>query len=377
VNSGQKILLRLRYPGDKNQFMPLEQVVDTMLHELCHNVISPHNAEFHALWDQLRKEQEALVSKGYTGEGFLSQGHQLGGRRVPRDEARRIARAAAEKRRTLGAGSGQRLGGAPVRAGTDIRQVIVNAIERRNTVLQGCGGSGKKNDKEIGELDAQATRNGFKTKAEEDKANEQAIAQALWELVQEDQKKEYGEDYIASTPANPTGNGGGEIGATKSLKREPPESPSRNPPPRTKPAPRNPPRHVSRLVAEAENKKSLQKPIPKTADEIIASSSVRIPAIPASAPASDPPSSTPYEAGWTCPRCTLHNPFNFLVCEVCDLERPIESTKKIAESEGGRKKVTTAQPVGLREDVWTCRCGNCMEGKWWTCNVCGRMKESS
>lgn len=32
-NQGQKICLRLRYPGDANQFLPLEQVTDTMLHE--------------------------------------------------------------------------------------------------------------------------------------------------------------------------------------------------------------------------------------------------------------------------------------------------------------------------------------------------------
>lgn len=33
VNAGQKICLRLRYPSDQRQFLPLEQVVDTMLHE--------------------------------------------------------------------------------------------------------------------------------------------------------------------------------------------------------------------------------------------------------------------------------------------------------------------------------------------------------
>lgn len=33
VNTGQKICLRLRYPSDQRQFLPLEQVVDTMLHE--------------------------------------------------------------------------------------------------------------------------------------------------------------------------------------------------------------------------------------------------------------------------------------------------------------------------------------------------------
>lgn len=33
VNAGQKICLRLRYLSDQRQFLPIEQVVDTMLHE--------------------------------------------------------------------------------------------------------------------------------------------------------------------------------------------------------------------------------------------------------------------------------------------------------------------------------------------------------
>lgn len=32
-NKGQKICLRLRYPYDERQFIPLEEVMDTMLHE--------------------------------------------------------------------------------------------------------------------------------------------------------------------------------------------------------------------------------------------------------------------------------------------------------------------------------------------------------
>lgn len=32
-NKGQKICLRLRYPYDERQFLPIEEVVDTMLHE--------------------------------------------------------------------------------------------------------------------------------------------------------------------------------------------------------------------------------------------------------------------------------------------------------------------------------------------------------
>ena len=33
INKGQKICLRLRYPGDERQFLPVEEVTDTMLHE--------------------------------------------------------------------------------------------------------------------------------------------------------------------------------------------------------------------------------------------------------------------------------------------------------------------------------------------------------
>lgn len=33
VNHGERICLRLRQPYDERQFLPIEQVVDTMLHE--------------------------------------------------------------------------------------------------------------------------------------------------------------------------------------------------------------------------------------------------------------------------------------------------------------------------------------------------------
>ncbi|KAF3342529.1 hypothetical protein VdG2_09489 [Verticillium dahliae VDG2] len=76
VNRGQRILLRLRHPGDRAQFVTIEQVVDTMLHELSHIVHGPHDGKFHALWNQLRDEHMGLVMKGYTGEGFLSEGEK-------------------------------------------------------------------------------------------------------------------------------------------------------------------------------------------------------------------------------------------------------------------------------------------------------------
>lgn len=361
-NRGQKICLRLRYPGDKNQFLPLEQVVDTMLHELSHNVHGPHDAQFHALWDQLRKEYEGLVAKGYTGEGFLSEGHRLGGRRVPIDEARRIARAAAEKRRTLYAGSGQRLGGRPVRVGTDIRDVIVSAIERRNTVLKGCGAD-EKSAKEIDDLANQATRNGFRTKAEEDEANDRAIAQALWELVQEDEKKEYGDQYIPATPANPTGNGGGVISPKRPISPESSSSSSSTSKPATFSRGTRPDaRHVSRLVTESAPKKSKTIPPRSTAPPIPISTKPSVPPAPVAA-------SKPL-TGWACPICTLHNPIDFLACDACTSERPAEITQQIASRR--------AEPARPRIQTWRCGfCSTVMEAKWWTCSNCGKVKENS
>ncbi|KAI8225514.1 DNA-dependent metalloprotease WSS1 [Colletotrichum sp. SAR 10_86] len=199
VNRGQRILVRLRYPGDRSLFLPIEQVVDTMLHELSHIVFGPHDGNFHALWNQLRDEHEALIRKGYTGEGFLSDGQRLGGGgRIPMQEARRLARAAAEKRRTLTKNSGKRLGGTGPRPGSDIRRTIVGAIERRSSTLQGCGNMNH-NDREIQQISETATRSGFRTQAEEDAANEAAIAQALWELVQEEEKQRYGGYYRATS----------------------------------------------------------------------------------------------------------------------------------------------------------------------------------
>ncbi|KAK1494783.1 WLM domain-containing protein [Colletotrichum tamarilloi] len=185
------------YPDQANL---LEHVVDTMLHELSHIVFGPHDGNFHALWNQLRDEHESLIRKGYTGEGFLSDGHRLGGGRIPMHEARRLARASAEKRRTLTKGSGQRLGGSRPSIGSDIRRTIVGAIERRNTTLQGCGNTNH-NDREIQQISETATKNGFRTQAEEDAANEAAIAQALWELVQEEERQRTRNETSINTKA--------------------------------------------------------------------------------------------------------------------------------------------------------------------------------
>jgi len=340
-----------------------------MLHELSHIVFGPHDDKFHALWNQLREEYEGLVRKGYTGEGFLSEGRKLGGQRIPRHEAQRIARNAAEKRRKLSAGSGQKLGGAPVQAGTDIREVIVNAIERRATITKGCASDAKDDEKKA--IADQAMRNGFRTKAEEDEANDLAIAQALWELVQEDEKEKYGGAYIPPSAANPTGNGGG--GMMPSAKPSPRGPlPTKTAPPAPGPAPAtlkrptatrpDPTRPISRLIYG------------QSGSERSSSSNLNN---------SSPPSAKSSQTMWECPMCTCHNPLSYLSCDACTTERPAEDFLVFVEgfpprSVSIRSVKPTTPAAAAKLKTWTCHmCSTVMEDKWWTCSSCATMKLSS
>ncbi|KAJ7757470.1 WLM domain-containing protein [Mycena metata] len=101
VNGGQKILLRLRPARAPDTFYEEEEVVQTMLHELTHNVHGPHDEKFYKFLSGLQDEYDALQRSGYSGEGFFSNGN-------------RVALEAAEKRRktqlAIGNGGG-RLGG--------------------------------------------------------------------------------------------------------------------------------------------------------------------------------------------------------------------------------------------------------------------------
>lgn len=55
VGRGIHVKLRLRRANRDDEFIPFDQVLDTMLHELSHNAHGPHNATFYKLWDELRK----------------------------------------------------------------------------------------------------------------------------------------------------------------------------------------------------------------------------------------------------------------------------------------------------------------------------------
>ncbi|KAM5584471.1 hypothetical protein ABKV19_004042 [Rosa sericea] len=139
VNRGVHVKLRLRRPNRDLDFYPFDQVLDTMLHELCHNVHGPHDAKFYKLWDELRKECEELMTKGVTGtaEGFDLPGRRLGSvtRQPPLSSLRKTALAAAEKRAVLGSlmpSGPKRLGGdSSMMAALSPVQAAAMAAERR------------------------------------------------------------------------------------------------------------------------------------------------------------------------------------------------------------------------------------------------------
>ena len=287
--------------------------------------------------------------------------------------------AAAEQRRAMSAGSGRRVGGTPALRGADMRQVIADAAQRRIEVTQGCA-SGT----QVGDLLAEeASRNGFRTKAEEDDANEQAIMQAYIELIEEEEREKYGPSYLPPSQHNPAGPRGDPFTST------------------TPPIPQH------------------SKPRP--------SSSVVSAATPSPVYESDSSQhDSAYDQPWTCATCTLDNPPNFLCCDACAAERPVptdtangnvqsrqarereqkrqqdDARVQALERERERKRQRLAAAsdptfnqfknrspalqslAALSRDVqsrplgWVCHgCGAFMEMEWWTCSSCGVMKEVS
>lgn len=230
-----------------------------------------------------------------------------------------------------------------------MRRVIADAAQRRIDVTKGCA-SGTDQSTELAE---EASRNGFRTKAEEDDANEQAIMQAYIDLIQQEERERYGPSYIPPSQENPAG-------------------------PRSNPSPPPVPENTKPTLSQPPD------PIDLTSDN------------------------ASYEQPWTCPTCTLENPANFLCCDACTAERPLPSNSRsesrpetttpgpsqsrpsnkrpmsesILTSSRNRRAVDTLaalerntqkRPLG-----WVCHaCGTFMETEYWTCSSCGMMKQSS
>lgn len=382
INRGQEIRLRLRYPGDANQFLPFEQVVDTMLHELSHIVHGPHDKNFHALWDQLRDEHEALLRKGYTGEGFLGRGNKLGGSdRIPMHEARRKARAAAEKRRTLTAGSGQRLGGStPLpRNAQEARDRIIAAIERRKIIERGCG-VGTDED-QIEATTRPDSKNIITTRAPKVDVDDETMMRAFIDLIQEEERGIHGSSYLPPSQDNPSG--------MRAIEAPPPLSP-------------NTLRAQQAAIESALTKGNSSPALPtdtKPKAKAVSKSAVQTRPTPSHlsrpTPITKPtppaqPKPVPKPETWTCPACTLVNLIDTTSCDACEGPRPSEFSppkKDVPNALKPRLKSEDAWArIKAQEDArnqakaaaWGCQsCGTFNDQMWWSCQNCGSVKTSS
>ncbi|KAL7604299.1 hypothetical protein Lser_V15G17759 [Lactuca serriola] len=140
INGGAEVKLRLRRQNNEWDFFPYEQILDTMLHELCHNQYGPHNADFYNLLDEIRKECEELMAKGITGtgRGFDLPGRRLGGyfrqQQTP-SSLRQKALSAAQNRAQMGTllpSGPHRLGGdSSMKTALSPIQAAAMAAERR------------------------------------------------------------------------------------------------------------------------------------------------------------------------------------------------------------------------------------------------------
>lgn len=285
VNRGQQICIRLRYANDKTLFLGLDMVIDTMLHELCHNVHGPHNGAFHALWEKLRDEHLTLSLSGYSGASFLSEGRRLGGgaAAVPARERGRISSSRGGAAGSGVAVAGRRLGGS-IRALTpDMRRAAAaEAAERRKRALEGCGAD-KLDDTQMRDLGETARRNGFRTQAEEDHANDVAIAQALAEL----------HDSHGQTPRRTPSAGSSRSTSTRTSTTRTNTTKASTAPNRTAPAAR------SRLVTmlEGGNRGSRREDTARV------------------------DRNSGGTTGWVCSACTLYNPGECLRCDACENKR--------------------------------------------------------
>jgi hypothetical protein len=153
VNRGQKIALRLRQASNHQDFLDEESIVETMLHELAHNLRGPHDEVFFQHLDMLTMEWYELRRSGTSllaGQGFLSEGVKLGnsnGRYIDPVRARQKAVEMAENRRRLqevmSSSGGSRLGGGGV---TPVSSAAARAeaAERRRNITRNCPSSSTK-----------------------------------------------------------------------------------------------------------------------------------------------------------------------------------------------------------------------------------------
>ncbi|KAF8469532.1 WLM domain-containing protein [Kalaharituber pfeilii] len=225
---GALIALRLRHANNRDQFLPIDQIVQTMLHELTHNVYWDHNDDFHKLLNKLQWEYEQLhasgtgnrfehkskTSSGYNAEGLYSYGQILGTGITSHPELRelRIQALTGENRLyrlpskpssvTPVTTPGMPFSAIPIapktpkipqKAGTPVqkgdRERIAQAAEKRRQEARRCG-LGHGGDKEMHEIIRRGIDNGIREKPEPLTEDEMAAIMIQIKLLEEAERVE-------------------------------------------------------------------------------------------------------------------------------------------------------------------------------------------
>ena len=101
-DQGQIISIRLRKSHNQSEFIPLEELIDTMLHEIAHIQCEKHDKKFHDLWNNLRQEWENNYLKGvgsiYSNIDSSGQKLDTEHKNLSVFDAKRKAAEAAERR---------------------------------------------------------------------------------------------------------------------------------------------------------------------------------------------------------------------------------------------------------------------------------------
>ncbi|KFY26101.1 hypothetical protein V493_04267 [Pseudogymnoascus sp. VKM F-4281 (FW-2241)] len=353
TGGGRTIHIRLRHGTDPTQFFTFQMIMDSVLHELSHNRFGPHDANFHALWDQLRDEYFALTQSGFTGDAFLSKGYLLGSKRIRREEARRIARNTIEdSRKKLPLTVNQKLVGAGPKPSVDARSTLTSAFGRMQ-VAQGCGCDMPKSEQKA--LVAAASINVMKFRVEKDDANEVAIQEAIWELAQEDR----------ASPSKHKGALYGSAPTSKGISLNRPSSPHAY----------DASSQSSRPYDSDSEDPSLSKPPPQYVQLVD-------------------------EEFWQCETCTLINKEEDACCDACGTARPgtepppKTSASKTASKVVGKKPFSRAAPAKssartrpsssragpsrqvARSGPWQCSCSLINKEGRVCCAACGIARPS-
>lgn len=146
MNSGSKIMIRLRDANDNNRFLPYESLLGTMIHELVHIKIHAHSYDFYKMVEDLSLEvQTDMISseyREYTTEMEFGKGQILGGNTLAsrKKDAKELIREATLRRNQTSdhengnssSVEGRRLGGDADSLHTlTPRELRLQAVERR------------------------------------------------------------------------------------------------------------------------------------------------------------------------------------------------------------------------------------------------------